>query len=118
MIRAVAVLITLLVAGNAVSEAMDLPVPGAALGLVALAAIFAIRGGPDEGLAELFDFAAPYFPMLFVPAAVEVVASLDLLAFAWVHVLVAIVFGTAATILATGLAAQALLRGFARKAGP
>jgi len=116
MIRAAALVLGLLVAGNAAAEALRLPVPGAALGLIALTAVFAVRGAPDEGCAELFDFAAPYFPMFFVPAAVGVVASLDLLAFAWVHILVAIVFGTAATLLATGLVAQALLRGLARRA--
>jgi holin-like protein len=110
MTRSAAVVLTLLILGDVIAEHLVLPIPGAALGLAALATSFAIRGGTDKGSEELFDFAAPYFPLFFVPAAVGVVASLDILAFAWIEVTTAIVFGTAATILITGLISQALLR--------
>jgi holin-like protein len=110
MTKSAAVVLILLTLGNAVAERFALPIPGAALGLAVLATAFAIRGGPDNGSEELFDFAAPYFPLFFVPAAVGVVESLNVLAFAWVHVTVAIVFGTTVTILITGLILQTLLR--------
>lgn len=110
MTRSAAIVLILLILGDAIAERLALPIPGAALGLAALTTAFAIRGGPDRESEELFDFAAPYFPLFFVPAAVGVVASLDVLAFAWIHVTAAIVFGTAATILVTGLVSQALLR--------
>lgn len=109
MIRAAAILLLLLIAGNVIAEASGLPIPGAALGLVALTAIFVATGGPDEGLAEMFDFATPYFPMFFVPAAVGVVNSGELLSLAWIHVAVAVVAGTAVTIVVTGLVVQALM---------
>jgi holin-like protein len=105
-----AIVLILLILGDAIAEIFALPIPGAALGLATLTAAFAIRGGPDTGSEELFDFAAPYFPLFFVPAAVGVIASLDVLAFAWIHVTVAIVFGTGVTILITGLISQALMR--------
>lgn len=110
MTRSAAVALALLIAGDAIAEYFALPLPGAALGLAVLTAAFAIRGGPDAATAKLFDFAAPYFPLFFVPAAVGVIASLDVLAFAWLHVVAAIVVGTALTILVTGIIAQFLLR--------
>ena len=97
-------MLLLLILGDAVAEHFVLPIPGAALGLAVLTTIFAIRGGPDKGSEDLFDFAAPYFPLFFVPAAVGVIASFDVLAFAWLQVTAAIVAGTAVTI------AQAFLR--------
>lgn len=109
MVRSAAIVLTLLICGDAIAEHFDLPIPGAALGLVVLAATFWALGGPDKGSEELFDFAAPYFPLFFVPAAVGVVANLDVLASAWVHVIVAVIAGTAVTLLATGLVAQALM---------
>lgn len=116
MIQAAASTLMLLVAGDALVERHDLPVPGAAFGLATLAVVFALRGGSDRGFDDLFDFAAPYFPLFFVPAAVGVVASLDVLSAAWLHVAVAIVLGTAATIAVAGRLTQALLGRIAEEA--
>ena len=110
MVRSAAIVLILLICGDAIVERFELPVPGAAIGLVALATAFWAIGGPDKGSEELFDFAAPYFPLFFVPAAVGVVANLEVLAIAWVHVATAIIAGTAATLLVTGWIVQAFLR--------
>jgi holin-like protein len=118
MIRAAAILLLLLIAGNAIAEVSGLPIPGAALGLVMLTAIFVATGGPDEELAEMFDFAAPYFPMFFVPAAVGVMNSGEMLSLAWLHVAAAIVLGTAVTLVATGLVVQALMGRMSRDVTP
>lgn len=60
-------------------------------------------------MAALFDAVAPRFQLLFVPAAVGVVANLDLLAASWISFAAAIVAGTAIAIVVTGLLVQALL---------
>lgn len=110
MIRSAAIVLVLLLASDAIAERYGLPVPGAALGLVLLTAAFAFRGGPDRGSEELFDFAAPYFPLFFVPAAVGVVASAGMLSSTWTYILVAIVAGTTATLLITAIVFQFLMR--------
>lgn len=109
MVRSAALVLLLLIFGDAIAERLDLPIPGAALGLVTLVAAFSVCGGPDKGSEELFDFAAPYLPLFFVPAAVGVIANFDILAQAWAHLVVAVVLGTAVTILITGHIAQALM---------
>ena len=43
-------------------------------------------------------------------AAVGIIAGAELLSHAWLHIVTAIILGTAATIAVTGLIAQALLR--------
>lgn len=109
--KALVIVIALLILGDAVTSAYGLPVPGPAVGLFALTLWFVWRGGtPDAEVAALFDAAAPRFQLLFVPAAVGLVANLDLLADSLVFFAVAIIGGTAAALVATGLIAQALLR--------
>ncbi len=110
MTRSAAVVLVLLVLGDAVAARFALPIPGAALGLGALTLAFALRGGPDTGSEEMFDFAAPYFPLFFVPAAVGVIASIDVISHDWVHILTAIVLGTVVTLVITGLVFQVLMR--------
>lgn len=110
MTRSAAIVLVLLVLGDAFAARFSLPVPGAALGLATLTLVFALRGGPDRGSEELFDFSAPYFPLFFVPAAVGVVASIDIIFHAWAYFLTAIVLGTAVTLAITGLVFQALMQ--------
>jgi putative effector of murein hydrolase LrgA (UPF0299 family) len=109
MIQAIALILGLVVAGEATVEALALPLPGPALGLLALTALFCCRGGPDEATGRLFDATCPHFPVLFVPAAVGVVATLDSIALLWPLLVAAVVLGTLATVLATALTAQLLL---------
>lgn len=115
---ALALVTCLLVAGETAASLFHLPVPGAALGLLGLAALLAARGGPDPTMERLFDGVAPHAPILFVPMAVGVVASREALALFWAHLAVAVVVGTAATLVVTGLCAQALLRRTERTTTP
>jgi putative effector of murein hydrolase LrgA (UPF0299 family) len=102
--------LALLIAAEAAAVLIEAPVPGAALGLVALALVFALTGGPDQDMRRLFDMLAPHAPLLFVPAAVGVVANLDTLVLFWAAFTAAIILGTSAVLVVTALSAQALLR--------
>jgi holin-like protein len=104
----------LTVIGDAVAESLAVPVPGAAIGMMVLASVFAVRGGADSASEQIFDVTAPHIPLFFVPAAAGIVASTDLLARAWLSVCVAIVLGTAVTLITTGTLAQVLLRRVAK----
>ncbi len=109
MLHSFAVLLAIVILGDALAVAAGWPVPGPAIGLAVLTAAFARAGRPHPGFAQLFDLAAPWFPLFFVPAAVGVLAHLALLSAAWLHVTVAIVLGTALVLVITGQLAQALL---------
>jgi holin-like protein len=75
-----------------------------------LAAMFKTAGAPDPNLSRIFDGIAPHVPLLFVPAAVGVVAHLESVSSFWPHFAAAILIGTAATLVVTGLCATAVLR--------
>jgi holin-like protein len=109
MIGSLVIVLALAVLGDAISGLLALPIPGSAIGMMLLASVFVARGGADAGSARLFDLASPHFPLFFIPAAVGVVASRELLAAAWLQVAVAIVVGTLVTIAVTGLLSQHLL---------
>jgi holin-like protein len=114
-IVSVGVVLALTVVGDTVAAWLAIPVPGAAIGMLMLASLFAVRGGADPASSRLFDAAAPHIPLFFIPAAVGVIASADLLARAWLPIAVAIVLGTALTLVTTGALAQLLLRGIAKR---
>ena len=109
MIGSLTTILALTVAGHVIAGALDVPIPGAAIGMLLLLIAFASRGGVDAASARLFEVASPHFNLLFVPASVGVAASGELLAQAWLYIAVAIVLSTAATIALTGLLAQYLL---------
>ena len=109
MLPSFAFVVALVILGDALTAAIGWPVPGPAVGLAILTAAFACEGKPRPGFERLFDLAAPWFPLFFVPAAVGVLAHLALLSAAWMHVAVAIVFGTALVLIVTGQLAQTLL---------
>lgn len=66
--RALAIVAALVILGDTLAGASGLPVPGPALGLLALTLSFAWRGAPDAEMGALFDVAAPRFRLFFVPA--------------------------------------------------
>lgn len=110
MLASFAFVVALVILGDALAAVIGWPIPGPAVGLTVLAAAFAWEGRPHPGFGELFDLAAPWFPLFFVPAAVGVLAHLALLSAAWLHVAVAIILGTALALVITGQIAQCLLR--------
>ncbi len=110
MLTQMVLVLSLLVAADFVVDVLHAPVPGPAVGMVAMALYFVVRGAPTPSAARLFDTMIPIAPMFFVPAAVGVVANLDLIMSAWVSIVCAITLGTAATLVIAGLAAQSALR--------
>lgn len=114
-IEAFILVLALGIAGDAISNVLNAPVPGAAIGMLLLVAIFAFYERVYDGSARLFEIASPHFTLFFVPAATGIVASTDLLAQVWLQVTVAIVAGTSLTIAITGAIAQYLLRAASRE---
>lgn len=110
MVQAFALVLSLLFLGEMVTDLFSLPAPGPALGMLALFTLLVTRGGPEPQLEAVFDGIAPNAPIFFVPALVGVVANLDRLAASWLYYAVAIVLSTAATLVITAMALEALLR--------
>ncbi len=114
MLRSAAVILSIAIFADFVAGQLNVPVPGAAFGLIGLTVAFLLCGGADTGVAALYDLVSPHFPLFFIPAAVGLIASGDTLASAWIEALFAVVVGTTVTIAVTGLVAQALFRAASR----
>lgn len=102
--------LAVIILGDALTNIGELPIPGAIVGLLLMAAFFIWRGGPDPAMARMFDAVIPHAPILFVPAGAGVVAYLDVIANGFLAIVAVITLGTAATMLVAGLTMQFLLR--------
>ncbi|MEM9725867.1 MAG: CidA/LrgA family protein [Pseudomonadota bacterium] len=114
MIRALALLLGLQLIGEAAAAALDLPLPGPVLGMLALFAILAATGGPGRELDGTAQGFLDNLGLLFVPAGVGVTLHLSLLAEAWLAFFLAIVVATLLSIVLTAW----LFDGLSRLAGP
>jgi holin-like protein len=110
MLAAFLLTFLLIVFGEAVTTALEIPVPGPVVGLLVLAVVFAAREGPTPAMSRMFDAIIPYAPMLFVPAGAGVIAHADAIAANWLPIISVITLGTFAVLLVTGLIVQALVR--------
>lgn len=93
-------------AGEIIAKAARLPVPGPVIGMVILFSGLILRGTLPPELENVAGFLHRYLPLLFVPAGVGVITSLDLLARSWAPLAGAIIIGTGVTIAVTGLVMQ------------
>lgn len=110
MIIAIALTLAVIILGDAIAMLLQLPAPGAIIGLLCAASYFLWRGAPDPAMARMFDAMMPHAPILFVPAGAGVVANLDVIAAGFLAIASVITLGTVVTLLVTGLAMQWLLR--------
>jgi holin-like protein len=109
MLIAIVLVSSLLVAGDVLVAVTGIPVPGAVLGMLGLVLVCAGLPNSTADVSRLFDAIIPFAPMLFVPAAVGVIANVEAIASAWLPIVLAITLSTAASLLVTGLAFQILL---------
>lgn len=115
MLAALGLTVSLVVVGETLVQVLNVPVPGAIFGLSFLALWFTWCGQIDAGLARMFDAIIPCAPVLFVPAGAAVMANFDVISVGGWAFVSAITVGTIATMVATGMIMQALLRALRSK---
>lgn len=114
----IAVLCGLWLAGNAVSAAAHLPIPGAIVGmLLALAllasrrvSLFMLRRGADWLIADMLLF--------FVPAVLAVTAHHELFGLLGLKILMVILVGTSSVMAVTAFTVDVCHRATVRHAAP
>jgi len=98
-------------AGELLSKAAHLPLPGPVLGMMMLAAYFiARRTTPDAHLNRASGQLLSWLGLLFVPAGVGVVANIALLRAQWLPVSIAVLGSTFLTLLTTAWVMHRLTR--------
>jgi holin-like protein len=114
MLAALTVLLVYQMVGEILVLVIALPVPGPVVGMVLLFAHLCLRRGVSGELRDTSTSLLRHLSLLFVPAGVGVMATLDRLADEWLPIAVSLVFSTLMTIAVTAVVMRALL---ARNAG-
>lgn len=96
------VLLLFQLAGEAISRAAHIPIPGPVLGMALLAAFYIVRKKePGQGMQKTANGLLNWLGLLFVPAGTGIVANMALLRTAWLPVSAALVISTLLTMVVT-----------------
>ncbi|HEY6003178.1 MAG TPA: CidA/LrgA family protein [Anaeromyxobacter sp.] len=106
MLSGFAVLLSFQLAGEVLSRALRLPVPGPVIGMALLLGALELRGSSEDGLRTVANGLLSHLSLLFVPAGVGVILHASRLAAEWLPIAVSLVASTAATLAVTGWLAQ------------
>lgn len=110
MIEGLIKLLAFQVAGEAIVFLFSLPVPGAVAGMAFLFAYLVVRGREDADLDVFTSSFLRHLSLLFIPAAVGIMAHLDRIAEEWLAIVAALLISTVASIAATAAAVKFLKR--------
>ncbi|MDO5057800.1 MAG: CidA/LrgA family protein [Lautropia sp.] len=110
MLNAITILLIFQLAGEIITQAFQLPIPGPVIGMVLLFITLVLRGGPGKALRETSGTLLQYLSMLFIPAGAGVMLHFGTLRAEWLPILLAATLGTALVIVITALLLQALIR--------
>jgi holin-like protein len=99
-----------LVIGDLMARLSGLPIPGPVLGLAIMFADFAVQGQADAQVSAIFDRISAHFAVLFIPAGAGVIAYGATLGEVLPVVVIAVLGGTAVTMLVTAGGLALLLR--------
>jgi holin-like protein len=115
MIAALTQLLFFQLAGEALSRGLNLPVPGAVVGMALLFVFLCIKGGVSVELEKTTGYLLRYMTILFVPAGVGVMLILPILHKEGLPIMLATLISTGIAIAVTAWLAQALSRWLANK---
>lgn len=90
-------------AGELITRAGSIPVPGPVLGMVILFTLLVLNGSVPEKLSSVTDGILSNLSLLFVPAGVGVMLHFRLLGDDWFAIAVALIVSTILTIAVTAL---------------
>jgi holin-like protein len=103
MLKAITVLLVFQLAGEALAQAIALPLPGPVLGMALLMlALLGLRRSPDW-LSDTADALLRHFSLLFVPASVGLMQYLARVEAEWLPILVSLVVSTVVALAASAL---------------
>lgn len=96
--------------GELLNHLIPLPIPGSIYGLVLMFIALCVKLIPEEAIHSTGTFLIEIMPVMFIPAAVALMESWDLLESMLMPVLVIIVVSTFVVMGVSGLVTQAAIR--------
>lgn len=92
-----------LVMGEVGSSALDLPVPGAVIGMFLMFLYLCAKGTISDDMQKTSDFFIKYIALFFIPAGAGVSLYFSLIAQEWLVIIVASMVSTIFTLLSVAL---------------
>ncbi|MFT7309835.1 MAG: holin-like protein [Paracoccaceae bacterium] len=117
MIFALSIILACQLAGEGISRALDLPLPGPVIGMLVAIVIFAAVPKLFEAARPTATYLLSHLSLLFVPAGVGIVGHLDVLGSNGPAILLSLLISTALAIT-VGAATFRLLSGKTQQEGP
>lgn len=93
------ILIACQLMGELIVYGLDIPVPGAVVGMVILLIGLIVRGEVGQGLRTTAEGLLSILPLMLVPAGVGLMVHFQLIAAEWMAILAALVVSTFVTLL-------------------
>ncbi|HLR77428.1 MAG TPA: CidA/LrgA family protein [Burkholderiaceae bacterium] len=110
MLYAIVALLLFQLLGEAASSWLNVPLPGALLGMTLLLLALIALGRTPRGLQRTAGGLLPHLMLLFIPSVVAVMTQMDYLTSEWLPFIVASLAGTAITIVVTAATLKFLLK--------
>ena len=110
MVQAFALLLVFQLVGEVVAQGLHLPVPGPLIGMLLLFAMLLMRGRLPDDLRDTATALLRHLMLLFIPAVTGVMLYFDRIEREALPFFAACVIGAAATLVATALTLQWMLR--------
>jgi holin-like protein len=118
MLQALATLLVFQTAGEVLTYALALPIPGPVLGMALLLAFLLVNESAVAALRPTCVELLKHLSLLFVPAGVGVMLHVARIASEWLPILVALLASTALAIVVTALVIQWTSRWLAQEPSP
>ena len=106
MLSGLIILFAFTLLGNIATTALQLSVPGAVTGLLALLVYLRLRGGPSASLSKTADTLIRFMPALLIPPGVGMFFLGDILKGQWLPLGLAILPGTLLSLMLTAAVMQ------------
>jgi holin-like protein len=109
-LRQLGIILTVSFLGEILGAVVPLPVPASIYGLVLMYLCLQLKLLPVASVRETGEFLLEIMPLMFIPAAVGLLKSWDVLRPVWLPVLSITVVSTVAVLAVSGLVTQAVIR--------
>lgn len=116
-VRQFGIILLITFIGEILHEVVPLPVPAGIYGIILLFVSLKTRLIPVEEVKDASSFLIQIMPMMFIPAAVGLIGTWDVLAPSWIKFVIVTVVTTVIVMAVSGLVTQAVIRLHKRKDG-
>ncbi|SDK84284.1 CidA/LrgA family protein [Natronincola ferrireducens] len=110
LLRQVAIILGICLAGELLNNLLNIPIPGNVLGMILLLLLLVTGVIKLEMIDKITKFLLEHLAFFFVPAGIGLLSNLELIKDQWFAIIVTITISTVLVMVVTGLTVQFLMR--------